>query len=424
MSKCGADAILGAAGVYPEAFQQRPVGSVGSVGSVRNAGRKGSTRARVEAPFVGSVVSVGNPVASHTSNSVSNTPPSPLTWESNTSNTSNSSPISVGNDEDSTEALLAKVRRGDWLSQQKFEKLHYSVPDLVPEGFTVLAGPPKAGKSWLLLDWLLAVAAGGRALGKLLVPAARTVLYLALEDSDRRMQDRCNHLLRGKSDLPANFTYCTDVQPHQMLPLIDAFLKANSDTALVAIDTLGRVMPPMLTGETTYQRDYRIGKTLQDIARSNPGLGIIAAHHTRKTLSADFVESISGTFGLAGAADTIVVLNRDRNTSEGVLHVTGRDVEEADYALVSDAGRWLLDGKDLSESASIAEDRRGGDDLGEKSRQILDYIAHHPEGAKASEMAEKFGKQAYAYLSRLTEAGKLTKVERGIYCLPAKKQPA
>src|SRR5579875_980574 len=103
-------------GVYPEAFQQGAVGSVGSVGSVRNAGRKGSTRARVEAPFVGSVVSVGIPVASHTPNSVSNTPPSPLTWESNTSNTSNSSPISVGNDEDFTEALLAKVRRGDWLS--------------------------------------------------------------------------------------------------------------------------------------------------------------------------------------------------------------------------------------------------------------------------------------------------------------------
>lgn len=80
------------------------------------------------------------------------------------------------------EDLLSGVRDGTWLGAQTFPPLRYSVPGVVPEGLTLLVGPPKAGKSWLALAVLLAVASGGRALGKLRVGAPRRVLYLALED--------------------------------------------------------------------------------------------------------------------------------------------------------------------------------------------------------------------------------------------------
>ena len=45
--------------------------------------------------------------------------------------------------------------------------------------------------------------------------------------------------------------------------------------------------------------------------------------------------------------DAILVLERGRGQADGVLHVTGRDVEEADYAMSFDAvsGAWTkLDG--------------------------------------------------------------------------------
>ena len=176
-------------------------------------------------------------------------------------------------------------------------------------------------------------------------------------------------------------------------------------------------MPPMMTGETTYQRDYRVGATLQSITDGHPGFGIVVAHHTRKTMSADFVDSVSGTNGLAGAADTIIVLSRDRNTSEGKLSITGRDVEEAEYGLISDRGCWALEGADLSEAALAAENRQDLDNLGGLSRSILDYFAEHPEGLRARDIAEKFGTNTYKYLTRLTDAGKLCKLERGLYCL-------
>jgi hypothetical protein len=328
----------------------------------------------------------------------------PLTSENDTSNTSHTD-------------LLESTRFGDWLCEQTFPPLRFAVPDIVPAGFTLLAGPPKAGKSWLLLDWLIALAMGGRALGTIPVGEPRQVLYLALEDSDRRMQARCTQLLQGSAKLPATFAYLTRVQPHQAMATVQAFVKRYPDTGLVAIDTLGRVMPPMVTGETTYQRDYRVGATLQSLAEEHPGLGIIVAHHTRKTASADFVDSVSGTNGLAGAADTILVLSRDRHTADGLLSVTGRDVEEAEYALVSDCGRWMLEGADLSEAVTAAQERKDIDNLGGLSRSILDHFAGHPEGIRAKDVAEKFGKASYTYLTRLADAGKLDKLERGLYCL-------
>ena len=321
-------------------------------------------------------------------------------------------------------SLLDGTRFGNWLSEQDFPPLSFAVPGIVPAGLTVLAGPPKAGKSWLLLDWLLALAMGGRALGKIDVGDPRQVLYLALEDSDRRMQTRCEWLLAKDGKLPSTFAYRTRVEPHQAIATVRAFADAYPGTGLIAIDTLGRVMPPMQHGETVYQRDYRVGAALQGIAGDHQGLGVVVAHHTRKTISADFVDSISGTNGLAGAADTLIVLSRDRHTSDGLLSVTGRDVEETEYAVVSDRGRWVIEGADLSEAVTAAQERKDTENLGGLSKDILDYVAGRPEGARSKEVAEKFGNAAHTYLTRLCASGHLEKLERGLYCLPPGKAAA
>ena len=121
------------------------------------------------------------------------------------------------------------------------------------------------------------------------------------------------------------------------------------------LDTLGRIMPLPMQGETTYQRDYRVAVALKRFADEHPGLTIIVIHHTRKALSDDFIDSISGTHGLAGAADTIITLSRGRGKGEGVLRVTGRDVIESDYAVTFRSGVWTLDGDTLADArANVA----------------------------------------------------------------------
>src|SRR6476659_8073847 len=43
----------------------------------------------------------------------------------------------------------------------------WAVPGIICEGVTLLAGQPKVGKSWLALNLAVAVAAGGKALGRI-----------------------------------------------------------------------------------------------------------------------------------------------------------------------------------------------------------------------------------------------------------------
>jgi RecA-family ATPase len=314
--------------------------------------------------------------------------------------------------------LLANLRTGSWLDEQTFPPLTYHVPGIFPEGSVLLVGPPKAGKSWLVLAVGLAIASGGRALGCLPVQE-RPVFYLALEDGDRRLQDRCRTLLCG-APIPPLFQYMTRIEPGTIVATIEAWLAIyGNDSPLVILDTLGKVMPPALAGESSYQRDYRVGSALKRVVDHRPGSTLLTNHHDRKAASDDFVDSVSGTHGLAGAADTVVVLCRDRHSTDGLLKVTGRDVAEGEYAIrFVDGSSWILDGANLNQAAARAVQRRATDSLDERSRSILDFVNLHPHGVRASDVATALDidtAQARVYLSRLNETDRISRPTRGLY---------
>ena len=58
----------------------------------------------------------------------------------------------------------------------------------------MLCGKPKMGKSWLVLGFALGIACGGYVLSKVKVEPGH-VLYLALEDNERRLQRRAKQVL-------------------------------------------------------------------------------------------------------------------------------------------------------------------------------------------------------------------------------------
>jgi hypothetical protein len=316
---------------------------------------------------------------------------------------------------DGSDGVRYVLRDGAWLDGQQFPPLTYVVPGLMPAGLGIIAAPPKAGKSLLILDWLLAVATGGAALGALRVGAARDVLYLALEDGDRRLQSRCRHLLADGEEIPGRLRYILAVPPGQVLAVIADALAKHPETALIVIDTLGRIMPLPQAGETTYQRDYRVAVALKRVTEEHQGLTIIVIHHTRKAFSDDFIDTISGTHGLAGAADTIITLSRGRGKSDGVLKVTGRDVIEASYAVTFRQGVWALDGDSLSEARANVTRRADAAELSGRSAEILEFVRQYPDGASAKQVTDKFGKDAGQYLARLLASERLSKPKRGIY---------
>lgn len=321
--------------------------------------------------------------------------------------------------EERAASLLKNLRNGTWLDEQTFPPLTYVVPGLIPEGLSLVIGAPKIGKSWLALDLALAVAGGGKALGGIAVGRPQRVLYLALEDGDRRLQSRCRRLL-GDRAIPELLDYLTVTVPRQILTTVIAWLARHPDAGLVILDTLGKVMPPADTGETTYSRDYRIGSELKRIADDHPGLALVVNHHVRKAESSDFVEASSGTNGLTGAADTVLLIKRARHEQDGHLIVTGRDVAEGEYAVRIVGGcAWTVVDGNLTAAAEAFEVKRLTDGLADRSTEILLYVTGRaPESTTPAQVAERFdieNKQAQVYLSRLASSNRLHRHGRGLY---------
>jgi hypothetical protein len=185
------------------------------------------------------------------------------------------------------------------------------------------------------------------------------------------------------------------------------------------LDTLGKVMPHALPGESAYQRDYRIGAALKRQVDDHSGSSLVLSHHDRKAGAEDFVDRVSATHGLAGAADTIVVLSRARHESEAVISVTGRDVPEAEYALrLDDGALWTLDGANLDKAAAKGVQLRAQTGLGDRSAEIVKYVHDHPDGVSPATVAKALhltSEVARQFLKRIHDNGKLSKKGRGLY---------
>jgi RecA-family ATPase len=279
--------------------------------------------------------------------------------------------------------------------------LSWTVPGLLPEGFGILAAAPKIGKSWLVLSLGLAVASGTSFLG---VPLEkRPVLYLALEDGQRRLQERQRRILDGQS-APEALVLWTD-------PL-DASEAANqfaTDYAgknpLIIIDTLARIRPERKRGADIYREDYQFGSRLKAIA--DLGATVLGVHHTRKGETEDFLESTSGTNGLMGAADFVMVITRGRTENNALLRITGRDVVEAGYDLLFDDGLWTANDTGLSDAAQQVQ----GPSLGPTMRSLLALVNSRDiiTSADVAQLLDIDTDKAGKYLRRLADYGLITR---------------
>jgi AAA domain len=312
-------------------------------------------------------------------------------------------------------------RRTTWTAREllatEFPEPRYAVPALIPEGLSFLAGAPKLGKSWLMLNVGLGVASGGRVLGQLQVDQGE-VLYLALEDPPRRLKGRLG-LLLGSQDAPEGLHFETEWPrlSEGGAEQIGVWLSNHPDTRLVVIDVFSRIRPRLLDDRADrFMTDYSAGELLKSIADANR-VAMTALHHTRKAAAEDFVDMISGTHGLAASADTIMVAKRGRGQADATLQVTGRDVEEQDLALQFDStlGTWSLLG-DAREWA-VHESRRkilkavkdatkalGPKEIAEESGVDYDVVKHLVRRMEADDQLSGDGKGAYLPFTPFTRS--------------------
>ncbi|BCW59589.1 AAA family ATPase [Arthrobacter sp. StoSoilB20] len=319
--------------------------------------------------------------------------------------------------EDESTSKLKSSFTGAWLLEQVFPLLVYVVDGIIPEGLTLLVAAPKIGKSWLVLGIAIAISTGQKVLGCVATKAA-PVLYLALEDGPRRLQSRLRTL--GVTSLSNNLTFLTDVPRGDMVETIREFMDLHpGKNPVVILDTLGKAMPSAVAGETQYDRDYRVMGALKRLADDNPGSSVIIVHHTRKMDGADFLDAVSGTQGIAGAADTILLLKRSRHETQAQLQVTSRDAAEGEYILEqAGTGKWVLAGGSRAEAAKAATDAKTTDGVNDRMAEVIQLVNRYPEGMKAKDVATLLHLEdstARVYLRRAFEAGRISNPSRGLY---------
>ncbi|MDL5350557.1 AAA family ATPase [Microbacterium sp. zg-YB36] len=303
----------------------------------------------------------------------------------------------------------------DWLMRQEFPPVKYVVPGVIPEGMTLLVAAPKIGKSWMVLGSAIALSEGSDALGCIPVGEPRPVLYLALEDGPRRLQDRMMKL--GAFAASPLLEFRTAMGEAAVTETIAAFMTAHAGAdPVVILDTLGKVMPPA-GNASQYGHDYRVLSMLKGTADAVPGSSLVIVHHTRKSDGGDFLDAVSGTQGIAGAADTVLVLKRERHELSGTLQVTSRDAAEGEYALSMVDGAWTLDGADLTSAAQSAQTMKQTQGVGDRMADVIEAVSRRPEGVTPKDLRALLPDVSNVdeYLRRAVTAGRLAKLTRGLY---------
>lgn len=296
--------------------------------------------------------------------------------------------------------IAPTIQRADELLKRKFDPIRWAIRDMLPEGVSMLVGPPKVGKSWLTLQFAIAVSDGSAIWKGRLSETGGEVLLLGLEDNDRRMQSRIAKLRAANADMTFTRDGTTVRAPdvsrlHYATewPRMDAggldhltrWLSDHPSARMVIIDTLGRFRPPETGRGSAYQTDYAIGAALKPIADQH-NVAIVLVHHTRKMAASDVLDTVSGTQGLTGSVDALLLLRRERGQLDAALYVTGRDIErEEDYALQFHAESCTWSALGTVREATRTRERQ----------EIIDFISKNGP-SKPKDIAEGLGKKGAA----------------------------
>lgn len=255
----------------------------------------------------------------------------------------------------------------------------FCVQGPIPQGLSVLGGAPKVGKSWLVLDLCLRVAKGEPLWN--LGTTQGTVLYLCLEDTLQRVQQRLSYITE---DVPANVYFVTaagtlaDDLEAQLL----TFIREHPATVLIVIDTFQMIRGNR--GEPTYGGDYQEMQQLKRLADSQR-ISILLVHHLRKQGDRDPVNRLSGTTGISGAADAIFILDRkERSQDIATLVCAGREIDnrELELRFSKDSFQWEL----LSDSLDSPENL-----LPESMKSLIRFMENTVSfSGSNTELAESF----------------------------------
>ena len=234
---------------------------------------------------------------------------------------------------------MSKIMNSSYLKTismtELYDTVYQSKPPLIDgllyPGTYIFAGAPKLGKSFLMAQLAYHVSTGT----PLWDYATRkgTVLYLALEDDYRRLQERLYRMFGTESTGNLHFSVSANQIGKGLDKQLQGFVTKHPDTNLIIIDTLQKVREAS-GDKCSYAGDYDTINRIKKITDRHD-ICILIVHHTRKQNADDKFDMISGTTALLGASDGGFILQKEKRTSnKATLEVSGRDQPDQKLHLV------------------------------------------------------------------------------------------
>lgn len=219
------------------------------------------------------------------------------------------------------------------LYQDIYSKKPPVIESLLYQGTYLFVGSPKIGKSFFMAQLAYHVSTGTPLWD---YPVKKgTVLYLALEDDYRRLQERMYRMFGTDSTENLYFSVSSKPLGNGLTDQLSGFIREHPDTTLVIIDTLQKIRE-VDSDSYSYAKDYEIINQLKQFSDSW-GICLLLVHHTRKQKSSDNFDMISGTNGLLGCADGAFMLYKENRTSnKATLEISGRDQQDQKIHLIRD----------------------------------------------------------------------------------------
>jgi hypothetical protein len=283
-------------------------------------------------------------------------------------------------------------------------------------GCIIFAGKPKIGKGWIILDLALSIAEGGKFWGEQCRQGE--VLMYMLEDSKRRVKERISILRPG---CPATTTdnmrfrysvdgpfYVNSDGTGTLLDDIKAHLASFPKIRFIVIDVLQRVRGTVERSDNAYQADYKIIGAIQKLTAEFNVL-IIVIHHTKKGRVDDAIDSVNGSFGIAGSTDGSIIIGKDGDVVK--IESRMRDIADFEFELVKENGSPMWKPAQTARELFTPPE-------GTRSSEVL--LALHSAACcmTAGDLAIRTGlseKNVGVYLQRLLKANQVTKPSRGWY---------
>jgi hypothetical protein len=269
--------------------------------------------------------------------------------------------LSVDNPPAGLEGLLPALKTLDaaQILSTDYPPIPFIIPDFLPSGLTFLIGKPKVGKSWLAMQLALSVMTGGKMLNRD-VEQGR-VLYLALEDNERRLQKRMQKQSWTAPNGAVNFMVYGDFREQitalntgggkRLLRYIE-----RQKYKVVIVDTFSRAIhgdqldPAEMTEAVGPLQQYAL----------NQGIALIIIDHMPKNTGdvSDPIGHIYGSVAKAGITDTAWALYKEQGKAGAKLAINGRDVEEHLLKLTFDTRGFYWNCEGNAADVTITETRK------------------------------------------------------------------